>query len=161
MNGATQRRRAPSVPPAVVLADSADLPGLSQLLSGAIPRCSPLTVSDLPWSWPGYVLVRSDDRPVAAGSLQPNPDLSYEVRGLVVDETAQGQGLGRRVMDHLVATADRRGADLVCVTRVPQFFARFGFMETTPDWLPPQRRGPDFDRAERVAMRRAPRGVAA
>jgi amino-acid N-acetyltransferase len=54
-----------------------------------------------------------------------------EVRSLAVDDAAQGQGVGSRLMVALIAEARRRDVyTLFALTRVVDFFERFGFSVT-------------------------------
>ena len=131
-----------------------DLSDLVSLLGAAVPDCLPETVWQLPWTWHDYVVAR-DERGtlVAAGSLQRVDRRRAEIRGLTVAEGQRGRGLASPVIRTLMRIADRRGLDIVCVTRKPEFFARFGFHATPPDWLQVERRlSPVKAPERRVAM---------
>lgn len=121
-------------------ATEADLIDLQRILSHTVPECSPQTVWELPSRWSDYRVVRDDDGVViAAASLQLVSDSRAEIRGLVVDRTWRGRGLANLLVEDLLERARRSGREVVCVTRKPSFFARFGFEYTFPSWLAPDR----------------------
>lgn len=131
-----------------------DLSDLVSLLGAAVPDCLPETVWQLPWTWHDYVVARdaSGDL-VAAGSLQSVDPRRAEIRGLTVAEGHRGRGLASAVIRTLMQIAERRSQDILCVTGKPEFFARFGFHATPPDWLQAERRlSPVKAREPRVAM---------
>lgn len=74
---------------------------------------------------------------VACGSLLDYRSDLTEVRSLAVDPAVQGLGLGRSVVDALVAAARRRGIETVfALTRAVPFFERQGFTVTAKERFP-------------------------
>ena len=64
-------------------------------------------------------------------SLLSYPSGLVEVRSLAVRDSAQGLGLGRRLMEALIVEAGKRGiGTLFALTRVVGFFEQFGFAVT-------------------------------
>lgn len=60
------------------------------------------------------VLAFTDDRPVAMGGLHlPGDADDAFVWGMWVDPTSRGQGLGARILEQLLAGADREGRPVV------------------------------------------------
>ncbi|MBL0927927.1 MAG: GNAT family N-acetyltransferase [Phycisphaerales bacterium] len=60
-----------------------------------------------------------------------------EIRSVAVDPESRGTGLGRAVVEHLVAEARALGVEqLFLLTRIPDFFARIGFSPIDPELLP-------------------------
>jgi amino-acid N-acetyltransferase len=60
-----------------------------------------------------------------------------EVRSLAVDDGAQGLGIGRQLMDALIAEAERRQIPtLFALTRVVGFFERCGFSVVEKEMFP-------------------------
>jgi N-acetylglutamate synthase-like GNAT family acetyltransferase len=60
-----------------------------------------------------------------------------EVRSLAVDDRLQGLGIGGRLMEALLEEARRRGIPtLFALTRVVEFFSRFGFQVTERTTFP-------------------------
>lgn len=57
-----------------------------------------------------FVVVRADDgRVVGCGGLQRIDDTTAEIKRMWIDPAARGRRLGRRLLDHLEATAAERG----------------------------------------------------
>ncbi len=141
-------------------ARSDDVRPLIDLLGSAVPHCSTQTVWSIPWTWKAYSVLCVDDRPVAAGSLTEVGSRDVELRGLVVDPDHQGQGHAGAIVRHLMKRASSTGKRLVCITKSPEFFAKFGFQPTAPVWLElePQRRIGRGNRVptQRVAMANTP-----
>ncbi len=142
---------------------ASEVASLSALLEGAVPECAPLTVWQLPYEWSRYVAAkrRDDGRLLGAASLQPLDGRRTELRGLVIAPDARGSGIATRLVRHLLAQADARGVEVVCVTRRPSFFRRLGFRDAPPSWLTGPRllrpRDPSDPLPPRVSMARAPR----
>ena len=60
-----------------------------------------------------------------------------EVRSITVAREAQGRGAGRRLVRALLAEAQRHSVNSVCLfTRIPEYFAVFGFSVVNRDDLP-------------------------
>jgi amino-acid N-acetyltransferase len=77
------------------------------------------------------VAVAGDGAIVGCGALtELGPGLG-EVRSLAVREDHAGQGLGHRIVEHLLGEAARRGFDeVLALTRRPSFFEALGFAVT-------------------------------
>lgn len=118
----------------------ADVRALIELLGESVPAVSPGTVWEIPWTWQHYRVVRDSFGSLAgAGSLRPLDERRAEIRGLVAAPEWRGAGVASALMDSLLQWARERELDVVCVTRKPEFFRRFGFTETTPSWVDPRR----------------------
>lgn len=141
-----------------VRARPSDVEDLVALLGASVPDCTPQTVWELPWTWHHYRLVRSDDGDlVGAASLRPISKGRAEIRGLTVATSWRNRGIARALIQDLIREADRLDLDVVCVTRTPDLFVRFGFQETSPSWLDHRRRSPtpvSAPTSRRVAMSR-------
>jgi len=84
-----------------------------------------------------YVVVESGGGIVACGSLKIyDPELA-EIAGLAVRDDWQGRGLGRAVIDALIAEARTLGLSRVfALTRKPAFFVRLGFGAAEKEQFP-------------------------
>jgi amino-acid N-acetyltransferase len=76
---------------------------------------------------------------VGCAELAPlGPDLA-EVRSLVVDDEARGEGVGRRLIVELTSRAQAAGYEQLCAfTHGPAWFCRLGFSIVPHEWLMPK-----------------------
>lgn len=75
--------------------------------------------------------------PVACGALAVFSPSLAEIRSVAVEPMAKGTGAGRSVMVFLLDVARTLEVDeVVLLTKVPGFFARFGFHPIEPGELP-------------------------
>ena len=83
------------------------------------------------------VVARLNGQIVGAAGLELYPDGAL-LRSVVVDASAQGQGLGHRLTEAALTLARDRGASVVLLltTTAMQFFPRFGFEPITRDDVP-------------------------
>ncbi len=69
-----------------------------------------------------------DQTIVACGSLKLYSETLAEIAGVAVQDDRQGRGLGRAVIETLVAEARALGlSEVFALTRKPAFFLRLGF----------------------------------
>ena len=84
-----------------------------------------------------FVVVERAGRVIACGALNAISPSLGEIRSIACASEAQGTGAGRQVVSLLI---DMGGAleldELVLLTRIPAFFARFGFVEIEPERAP-------------------------
>jgi len=79
----------------------------------------------------------STDRIVACAELAPLSRDVSEVRSLVVSGEARSLGLGRELIDELVARATAAGFEKLCAfTHAPSYFVQLGFSMVPHVWLP-------------------------
>lgn len=96
---------------------------------------------------------------VGAVALEMYPD-SALLRSLVVDQAAQGKGLGGRLTQAAIEEAQRRRVHTIYLltTTAEQFFPRFGFVAVDRQSMPPSIQGSIEFRsacpASAIAMRR-------
>jgi amino-acid N-acetyltransferase len=74
---------------------------------------------------------------VACADLAPLSRRVAEVRSLVVSAEARSVGVGRRILDELIARASVAGFERLCAfTHSPAYFVRMGFSIVPHVWLP-------------------------
>ena len=74
---------------------------------------------------------------VACGSLKVYSRGLGEIAGLAVRADCQGQGLGRAIVEGLLAEARGMGlSEVLALTRKPAFFLRVGFISTDKAHFP-------------------------
>jgi amino-acid N-acetyltransferase len=84
-----------------------------------------------------FYVAEVDGRIVGTAALAIIDDDLAEVRTLVVDDSAQGLGLGRRLVEACIDDAREMGFHRVfALTRVDGFFERLGFARTPMGALP-------------------------
>jgi amino-acid N-acetyltransferase len=75
-----------------------------------------------------FLVISSGKQILACGVLHPYTPKIAELRSLAVAPGRQRGGLGRRIVEALLAEARRRGLDMVfAFTNAPAFFLRVGF----------------------------------
>ena len=120
-------------------ASLADVPALEGLMAPYVASGDLLPRSryDLSRHIKEYVVVESGGELVACGSLKIYGLELAEIAGLAVREDWQGVGLGRAVIDTLIAEARTLGLSQVfALTRKPAFFVRLGFGPAEKEQFP-------------------------
>jgi amino-acid N-acetyltransferase len=85
-----------------------------------------------------FVAAERADRILATGALEVHSPRIAEIRSVAVDPAAKGCGAGREVVRFLLETAAALDVEEVALlTKIPAFFAKFGFREIRPEDLPP------------------------
>lgn len=80
----------------------------------------------------GYVAVR-EGHVVGFVTLEIYSQKLAEIRSLVVDDSLQGQGIGRRLVETCVARARERGVfEVMAISSSEEFFRTCGFDFTLP-----------------------------
>lgn len=120
-----------SPPPVVRAARLSDVPALELLMAPFVASGDllPRSTYDLCRHIKEYMVAEAaDGAVVACGSLKIYSLQLAEVAGLAVRDDYQGMGLGRELVDRLVAEARSAGLGVVlALTRKPVFFFRMGF----------------------------------
>ena len=97
----------------------------------------PRSPGDIATNASRFVVVIRNGSGLACAELAPLSRSVAEVRSLVVDETARGLGVGRKVIDRLRRRARAGHYRTLCAfTHDPRFFVRLGFSIVPHFWLP-------------------------
>ena len=84
-----------------------------------------------------FFVIEIDGRVAACGALEIFTEALGEVRSLVVIDDYKGQGLGRLLVERVIAEARAIGLKrLMALTYVPVFFHKLGFQTVSKDTLP-------------------------
>jgi amino-acid N-acetyltransferase len=85
-----------------------------------------------------YVVAQTPDGAiVGCGSLKVYSQELGEIAGLAVHGDAQGSGVGRALMEILVAEARASGlSEVLALTRKPAFFLKLGFLPSEKEHFP-------------------------
>jgi len=85
-----------------------------------------------------FVAITDGRRLAGCGCLSVISPALAEIRSVSVNDRYEGCGVGRLVVEGLLDRAEALELDhIVLVTKIPAFFARFGFIEVPHDELPP------------------------
>lgn len=113
-------------------AHSDDFERVSKLLvDNALP------LDGVPKSLTGFVVVEEGDRIIGVAGVEDCGEYGL-LRSAAVAEDARNRGLGRRLIEQLIADAkagNRRGLYLLTTTAA-KYFPSFGFVETSRDNVP-------------------------
>jgi len=127
---------APAVRPAML----ADVPALERLMAPYVATGDLLPRSnyDLCRHIKEYVVAQAPGGEiVGCGSLKVYSRALSEVAGLAVRSDWQGTGVGRAILEQLVAEARAQGlAEVLALTRKPTFFQKLGFAAAEREHFP-------------------------
>lgn len=148
VSSSTGRQRAEPHPPApsrevaglalrrATKEDAAEIHGLivdHQMEGHLLPR----SLADVGRAVERFVIACSGDRIVACGELAPLGLDVAEIRSLVVDRAARGQGVGEQMFTMLKRRAEAlRFVRLCAFTHEPRYFIRLGFSIVPHTWVP-------------------------
>ena len=97
----------------------------------------PRTVADLRRRIADFRLLFYKNQLVGCGMLQIYTKTVAELRSLAVSDDWRGAGLGRQMVEALLAEARSRGFEMVfAFTTTPEFFSRVGFVPIERDLVP-------------------------
>ncbi|MCJ1825217.1 GNAT family N-acetyltransferase [Klebsiella quasipneumoniae subsp. quasipneumoniae] len=106
-----------------------------RLVAGMSPRPVEGARVGLPQSCYG-VHILWQEMPIAMGRIVGDGAINFDIVDVAVDPAHQGKGLGRLVMEKLVAWLDANafdGAYVTLVADVPELYAKFGFESVRPE----------------------------
>lgn len=84
-----------------------------------------------------FVVVQNGDGIIACGALATHSPALAEIRSVAAAPESKGTGAGSEVVWFLLEEAVQYEIDrVVLLTKIPGFFARFGFREIAPTELP-------------------------
>jgi amino-acid N-acetyltransferase len=84
-----------------------------------------------------FVVVLEGFNVVACAELAPLSRTVAEVRSFVVSREVRSRGVGRQIVDALLAKAEASGFRQICAfTHTPGYFVRLGFSIVPHVWLP-------------------------
>jgi amino-acid N-acetyltransferase len=97
----------------------------------------PRTMAELSENIRDFVVAEHEDKVVGCGALHLYGRHLAEIRSICVLPVAKGLGAGRKLVDALLAEAERHHVTCVCLfTRIPEFFAHMGFGVASREELP-------------------------
>ncbi len=123
----------------VVSAGTDDIASIQKLLNhyASMGDLLPRTLQDIVANLAHFRVIKRDGNVIACGSLEHFTDELAEVRSLMVASDIKGAGLGRKIVQELINTAQKRGvARVMALTYVPEFFHKLGFITVNKDIFP-------------------------
>jgi len=150
----------PRIPLEMRKARMEDIAPLLELINGYAARgiMLPRTEFELSESIRDFSVALSDGALLGCGALHFYSPTMGEIRSLAVNEAAKTLGVGRAMVDILVAEAENYSLDAVfAFTYVPEFFRKVGFSEVERGELPLKAwkdclRCPKFQCCDEIAM---------
>ena len=111
----------------------------------------PRTLAELSENVRDFVVVENENEIIGCGALHFYGRHLTEIRSIAVHPTHKGKGAGRVLIDALLKEAEHHKITCVCLfTRIPDFFAKFGFEFASRDCL----KCPRLHACDEVAMYR-------
>lgn len=131
----------PAVETGAILRPAAigDVPYIHHLLEiyAAQGNLLPRTLSELYRHLRDFYVIEVGGKVAACGALEIFTEDLGEIRSLVVDDAFKGRGLGKRLVERLIAEARTIGLRrLMALTYVPGFFHKLGFQTVPKETLP-------------------------
>ena len=151
-----------SAPVDVRKARMSDIAPVLQLINNyaALGIMLPRTEFEISENIRDFSVAYSSGRLVGCGALHFYSPTTGELRSLAVDESAKAHGVGRRIVESLVAEASDYSLDAIfAFTYVPDFFRKLGFTEVERGALPLKAwkdclRCPKFQSCDEIAVMR-------
>lgn len=116
-----------------------DAQAIHELISSQIAEghLLPRTLSDITVHACRFVVAEIGGEIVGCVDLAPLSRTVAEVRSLVVSNELRSNGVGRQLIDAVVASARRAGFERICAfTHAPSYFVQRGFSLVPHEWLP-------------------------
>jgi amino-acid N-acetyltransferase len=97
----------------------------------------PRTLAELSENVRDFTVVEDDGDIIACGALHFYGRHLTEIRSIAVSPKYKGKGAGRILIDALLDEVEHHKIKCVCLfTRIPDFFAKFGFQYASREVLP-------------------------
>lgn len=152
----------PGMPLTVRKAVMRDIPAILGLINGYAARgiMLPRTEFEMSEAIRDFSVVTQGNELLGCGALHFYSPTTGEIRSLAVAEQAKTQGVGRRLVEALVAEAEQHELDAVfAFTYVVEFFNKVGFQEVERGILPLKAwkdclRCPKFHACDEIAVMR-------
>ena len=88
-------------------------------------------------NWPNFVVAEDEGAIVGVGQVKAHSDGSRELASIAVVPARQRQGLGRAIIETLLAREAGAVLYLTCRRELEAYYVRFGFRHLDPPEYPP------------------------
>jgi amino-acid N-acetyltransferase len=123
----------------IVKAKISDVPEMQELINLYADRGEllPRSLNQIYEDIRDFLVLKDNGKIVGTCALHVNWQDLAEIKALVVDESLQGRGLGRKIVEACIEDAKEMGISRVfALTYKPTFFAHLGFHEVDKSELP-------------------------
>ena len=130
---------APTAQPTLRQATPHDARGIHFLIGGHLDEghLLPRRFDEITAHVHRFVVAVDQDDIIGCADLAPLSGTVAEVRSLVVDGGSRCRGIGRQLLDALVARAAHNGFEKLCAfSHAPGYFTQHGFSIVPHQWLP-------------------------
>jgi N-acetylglutamate synthase-like GNAT family acetyltransferase len=115
-------------------ATEADQPTITRMIAEA-------RINRMSLNWPNFVVARDDDSEdgaiVGVGQVKAHGDGSRELASIAVVPARQRQGIGRAIIETLLAREPGVALYLTCRRELQSYYEPFGFQLLVPSEYPP------------------------
>jgi amino-acid N-acetyltransferase len=111
-------------------ATEADQPTIRRLIKEA-------NLNRMSLHWPNFVVAEEDGAIVGLGQVKAHQDRSRELASIAVVPARQGQGIGRALIERLLAREPGVVLHLTCRRELEGYYERFGFRRLERAEYPP------------------------
>ena len=118
------------MPPTIRPATEADQPTIRRLVKAA--RINPRDLN-----WPNFVVAEDGGEIVGVAQVKSHGDGSRELASIAVVPVRQGQGIGRLLIETLLAREQGVVLHLTCRSELQGYYERFGFRRLERAEYPP------------------------
>jgi N-acetylglutamate synthase-like GNAT family acetyltransferase len=118
------------MPLIIRVATEADQPTIRSLINEA--HLNPMSLD-----WPNFVVAVEEGAIVGVGQVKAHKDGSRELASIAVVPERQGQGIGRALIEMLLAREAGVAVHLTCRRELQGYYERFGFRRLEPGEYPP------------------------
>jgi N-acetylglutamate synthase-like GNAT family acetyltransferase len=118
------------VPPSIRPATEADQAIIRRLIKEA-------NINPMSLDWPNFVVAEDGGAIVGVGQVKAHGDGSRELASIAVVPARQGQGIGRAIIETLLAREPTVVLHLTCRRELEGFYRRFGFRSLERAEYPP------------------------
>jgi N-acetylglutamate synthase-like GNAT family acetyltransferase len=108
----------------------ADQPTIRRLIAEA-------RINRMNLNWPNFVVAEEDGAIVGVGQVKAHDDGSRELASIAVIPARQKQGIGRAIIQTLLAREPGVTLYLTCRRELDDYYQRFGFRLLGPSEYPP------------------------
>ncbi len=88
-------------------------------------------------NWPNFLVAEADGTIIGVGQVKPHDDGSRELASIAVIPARQRQGIGRALIETLLAREAGVVLHLTCRQELQSYYERFGFQRLARTEYPP------------------------